>query len=83
MTGLLGTGNPLSYSTSFNNTGVYSFIYQLSNPLSGSIVASCTGNLVVNPFPITGACNVNIMSGSYYTGSLPSTGSLCSSGTLS
>lgn len=62
---------------------MYSFIYQLSNPLSGSIVASCTGNLVVNSLPITGACNVGVMTGSYYTGSLPSTGSLCSSGSLS
>ncbi|HNG97311.1 MAG TPA: hypothetical protein PLW93_03500, partial [Candidatus Absconditabacterales bacterium] len=79
---VLATGSSVSYSTSFNTAGIYSFLYTLTNPLSGLLIATCTGDLTVTNAPITGMCNATIINQTYYTGNLPATGTLCSSGTL-
>lgn len=76
---ILVDGNPISYGTSFTNTGIYNFVFELNNPLSGSLVASCNENITVIEAPIDGMCNANIVGQTYYDGNTPDTSLLCTS----
>ena len=76
-------GNPVTFGTSFNTLGTYTFSYVLSNPYSGALVSNtCTATVTVTAAPITGVCNATITNQTYYTGNLPATGTLCTAGTL-
>ena len=78
-------GNPVTFGTSLNTLGTYSFTYVLNNPYSGALVSStCTATVTVVATPITGICNNTITNQTYYTGSaqLSNTGNLCTAGTL-
>jgi cysteine-rich repeat protein len=79
---ILVDGNPISYGTSFTNTGIYNFVFELNNPLSGSLVASCNENITVIEAPIDGMCNANIVGQTYYDGNTPDTSLLCTSWVL-
>ena len=76
-------GNPVTYGTSLNALGTYTFSYVLNNPYSGALVSSaCTATVTVVATPINGVCNSTITNQTYYTGNLPTTGNLCSTGDL-
>jgi cysteine-rich repeat protein len=78
-------GNPVTFGTSLNTLGTYSFTYVLANPYSGALVSStCTATVTVVATPITGICNNTITNQTYYTGNaqLSNTGNLCTIGDL-
>jgi hypothetical protein len=58
---IVATGNPVQYGTSFVSTGIYTFIFTLNNPLSGTVIANCSGDITVIESPITGLCNTSIV----------------------
>ena len=69
----------------YGTAGNYTITLSVQNNVSGStLTGQCTGFIQVLGPPVTGQCNTSVMTG-YYSGinSLPSTGSLCVSGTLS
>ena len=73
------TGNPVSYSTAFNNIGTYIFNYTLVNPSATGFNTTCSGQVVITNTPVDGMCNATTESTLWYIGSTPSP--LCTSGT--
>ena len=66
----------------FNNVGSFPISVTMSNALSGAVSVTCTGVVTVSNAPVNGQCNATMNNQTFYTGSLPSTGSLCTVGTL-
>ena len=76
--------NPTSpIGHTYNGVNTYIATITVASTITGStLTGSCTGEVLVSNAPINGECNSTMNNQTFYTGSLPSTGSLCTVGTL-
>ncbi len=67
----------------YNGVNTYTASITVASTITGStLTGSCTGTVVVSNAPINGMCNATMINQIFYTGNLPNTADLCSTGTL-